>query len=146
MITTELSGPSYYRVSGTLIDKYKRETQIWPRTFHDGTVVTGTRYHSIVLGRYSPVRSKGIMPKDTCRNAMTGPIIAQQGYYRPNDIKSERPNFWTYIKAAIVPISVLCRYGPMTGPIIVLRRYGPVRETHIMNKGTCNKTVSGQMT
>ena len=116
------------------------------------------------------------MPEDTCSKDMTGRIIVQQGCDRPNDIKAERPNVLpyskdmtgpiivqqvcdrsndikakrpnvcTYIKAMTGPIIVLRRYGPMIGPIIVLRRYGPVRATHIMNKGTCNKYVTGQMT
>ena len=75
----------------------------------------------------------GIMPKDTCSKAMTGPIIAQQGCDRPNDIKAERPNVWPYINA-------------MTFPIIVLRGYCPVRATQIMNEGMCNNTVTGQIT
>ena len=100
---------------------------------HDITVGTGTRYRSIVLCRYSPVRATGIIPEDTCSKAMTGPIIVQQGFDRQNDIKAERPNVWPNRKA-------------ITGPIIVLHRYGPVRATQIINKGTYNKAVTGQMT
>ena len=74
----------------------------------------------------------GIIPEDTCDKAMAGSIIVQQGCDRMNDIKAERPNVWPYSKAT-------------TGPIIVLRRYDPVRATQIMNKGTCNKTVTGRM-
>ena len=88
---------------------------------------TGTSYHSIVLRIYRPVHATGIMTKDTCRKATTGPIIAQQGYDRPNDIKAECPNVWPYRKAMTGPIIVLFRYGPMTVPIIVLRRYVPVQ-------------------
>ena len=84
-------------------------------------------YHSILLRRYIPVRAMGIIPKDTCRKAMTGPIIVQQGYDRPNDIKAKRSNVWPYSKAVTGPIIILYRYGPMTVPIILLRRYGPVR-------------------
>ena len=77
---------------------------------------------------------------------MTGPIIVQQVCDRSNEIKAERPNVCPYSKAMTGPIIVLRRYGPMIGPVIVLRRYGPVRATHIMNKGTCNNTVTGRMT
>ena len=82
------------------------------------------------------------MPKETCRKAMTGPIILQRGYDRPNGIKAECPNFWPYSKAVEGPIIVICRYDPMTGPIIVLRIYGTVRATQIINEGKCNKTVA----
>ena len=87
---------------------------------------TGTSYHSIVLRRYSPVHAKWIMPKGTCRKAMGGQIIVQQGYERLNDMKAERTNVWPYRKAMTGPIIILCRYGPMTVPIIVLHRYGPL--------------------
>ena len=79
-------------------------------------------YHSIVLRRYNLVHATGIMPEYTCRKAITGLIIVQQGYDRPNEIKAERPNVWPYIMAMIVPTIVLCIYGPMAGPIIILRR------------------------
>ena len=94
---------------------------------HNVTVGTGVSYHSIVLRRYNLVRDTGIMPKDTCRKAITGPIIVQQDYGRPINIKAERPNIWTKCKAMAGPTIVLCRYGPITGPIIILRRYGPVQ-------------------
>ena len=88
MRTTDLLGPSYYGVIGVLVDKYERETKIWPRTCHDVTVGAGTSYHSIVLRRYTQVRATGIMTKDTCRKDMAGPIIVQQGCDGPNVIKS----------------------------------------------------------
>ena len=58
---------------------------------------------------------------------MTGPIIVQQVYNGPNDIKAERPNVWPYSKANTGPIIVLCRYVPMAGPIIILHRYSVVQ-------------------
>ena len=87
---------------------------------------TGTSYHSIILHRYSPVRVTGIIPEDTCRKDMPGPVIVKQGCDRPNDIKAKQPNVWPYSKAMTGPIIVLCRYGHTTGPIIVLRIYVPV--------------------
>ena len=144
--TTELLVPSYYRVSGTLVDKYKREPNILQSTCHNVTVGKGTIYHSILLCRYIPVRATGIMPEDTFRKVMKGPTIVQQGYDRPNDIKAKQTNFWPYSKAVTGPIIVLCWYGPMTGPIIVLHRYGPVQaratklwqvEWHKVRKDKC---------
>ena len=64
---------------------------------------------------------------------MTGPSIVQQGYDRPNYVKAEWSNVWPYSKAIKGQIILLCRYGPMTGPIIVLHIYGPVRGTQNMN-------------
>ena len=142
----ELLGPSYYGVSGTLVDKYKREKKIWPSMCQYVTVGTGTSYHGIVLHRYSPVRATGITPEDTCSKAMKIPIIVQQGCNRPNDIKAERPNVWPYRKAMTGPIIVLCRYDPMMGPIIILHRYDPVQATQIMNEGACNNNVTSRIT
>ena len=41
----------------------------------DIPVGTDTSYHIILLRRYSPVYSTGMMPKDTFNKAMTGHII-----------------------------------------------------------------------
>ena len=87
---------------------------------------TGTSYYSIVLRRYSSVSAKEIMTKDNSSKATTGPVTVQQGCDMPNDIKSERPNVYPYSNDTTGSIIVLCRYGPMTGPIIELRIYGPV--------------------
>ena len=85
-------GTSYYGVIENMLDKYKCETKIRPSTCHDVTTGIGTGYHSIVLLIYIPVRATGIMTENKCSKAMTGPIIVQQGYDRPNDIKAEQSN------------------------------------------------------
>ena len=77
---TELLGTRHYGVSGNLVYKYECETKIWPSTYHDVAVGTGTSYHIIVLRRYSPVRATKIRPKDMCSKAMKGQIIVLRIY------------------------------------------------------------------
>ena len=76
----ELFGSSYYGVSGPLIDKCELEIKISPSICHDVAVGTDTRYHIIVLHRYSPVCATVIMPKCTCIKGMRGQIILLRKY------------------------------------------------------------------